>query len=566
MLQGIPSSTSRVREVLPIAPRLLLSALLLLAVAPPRAAARQRGADHGSAVIVVGQEPSTPVPTLLGAKANNDVSDLLFLRLARPGRNLATTDERSFEPELARSWTRRDSLTLVFDLDPRARWHDGVPVTARDIVFSFERMRDPAVDPDRALLLRYVSAVTAESERRVVIRFRRAYPEQFFDATFQVQPLPAHLVDTIPPARFAGSAFVQRPVGNGPYRWVAREPGRRLELAADSGFFLGQPKVDRVVFLVARDPDAQMNLPLDGTADVFEATPPVSGPPRLAAHPAIRLVTAPTLGVVYLLFNQRAYGDRSRPHPILGDREVRRALAMAIDRGPLIRSTYGATGLPADAPAPAAHWTYSLVPRGPAFDPVGAKALLARRGWSDHDGDGVLDKDGTPLSLRLNVTTTSAPRLTMAPQIQQQLRRIGVRIEIARVDGPVWAQRRRAAEFDLDFASAVMDPSPSRIVQSWSCARRGRGNVRQYCDPAVDSLFDTAISSSKSTGREWRAAYTALQADHPAVFLASPLTLFAVHARFRNVSLRPESLYHDLWRWSVDPARRIARDGPAAAP
>ena len=435
-------------------------------------------------------------------------------------------------------------------------------------------MRDPAVDPDRALLLRYVSAVTAESERRVVIRFRRAYPEQFFDATFQVQPLPAHLVDTIPPARFAGSAFVQRPVGNGPYRWVAREPGRRLELAADSGFFLGQPKVDRVVFLLARDPDAQMNLLLDGTADVFEATPPVSGPPRLAAHPAIRLVTAPTLGVVYLLFNQRAYGDRSRPHPILADREVRRALAMAIDRGPLIRSTYGATGLPADAPAPAAHWTYALVPRGPAFDPVGAKALLARRGWSDHDGDGVLDKDGTPLSLRLNVTTTSAARLTMAPQIQQQSESLfQVKIVPLReqwrqklVEKQQGDQARDAALRTQLMADADMDPSPSGIVQSWSCAGRGGGNVGQYCDPAVDSLFDTAISSSKSTGREWRAAYTALQADQPAVFLASPLTLFAVHSRFRNVSLRPESLYHDLWRWSVDPARRIARDGPAAAP
>ncbi len=545
---------------------MLVSALLLVAAVSRHAAAPQRAADHGSAVIVVGQEPSTPVPTLLGAQADNDVSDLLFLRLARPGRGLATADERSFEPELARSWSRRDTLTLAFELDPRARWHDGVPVTARDVVFSFERMRDPAVDPDRALLLRYVSAVTAENDHRVVIRFRRAYPEQFFDATYQVQPLPAHLVDTIPPARFASSAFVQHPVGNGPYRWVRREPGRQLELAADPGFFLGEPKLDRVVFLVARDADAQMNLLLDGTADVFEAMSPVSGPPRLAAHPAIRLLTAPAFGVVFLLYNQRAYGDRSRPHPILADREVRRALAMAIDRPPIVRSTYGATGLSTDAPVPAAQWTYSLVPHGPGFDPAGARALLARRGWADHDGDGVLDKNGVPLSLRLNVTTTSAVRLTMAPQVQEQLRRIGVRLEIARMDGPVWAQRRHAGEFDLDFSSVTMDPSPTGIVQSWSCAGRGGSNVGQYCDPAVDSLFDAAISSPRSTGRDWRAAYAALQADAPAIFLASPLDLFAVHSRFRNVSLRAESLYHDLWRWSVDPARRIARDGPAPAP
>ena len=547
-----------------IARRLIVFALLL-AIAEP-AAARQGASDHGSVVIVVGQEPSTPVPTLLGAKADNDVADLLFLRLAHPPASRVTTDERNFVPELARSWTRRDPLTLVFELDPRARWHDGVPVTSRDVVFSFARVRAPDVDPDRALLLRHLASVTAEGDHRVVLHFRRAYPEQFYDATFQVQLLPAHLLDTIPPGRLAGSAFVQHPIGNGPYRWVRREPGRRLELAADPNFFLGAPKLDRVVFLLARDPEAMINLLLDGTADLFEAVPPVSGPPRLAANPAIRLVTAPSLDVVYLLFNLRAYGDRKQPHPILADREVRRALVMAIDPAPIIKSTYGAYGAPVDAPVPLAQWTSRVVPKGPAYNPSGARALLARRGWTDHDGDGVLDRNGTPLSLRLNVTTTSANRLTMAPQIQAQLRKIGVRLEIVRLDGPVWFQRRQTGQFDLDFSSANLDPTPSGVMQSWSCAGRGGSNVGQFCDPAVDSLFDRAISSPRSGEREWRAAYAALEADAPAVFLASPMTLFAVHSRFRNVTLPPESLYRELWRWSVDPARRIARDGPAAPP
>src|SRR6185369_9220753 len=111
-----------------------------------------------------------------------------------PGPGKSVADERGYEPQLARSWTRRDSLTLVFELDPRAKWHDGVPVTAKDVVFSFARMRDPAVDPDRALLLRHLASVTAENEHRVVLRFSLAYPEQFYDATYQVQPLPAHLV------------------------------------------------------------------------------------------------------------------------------------------------------------------------------------------------------------------------------------------------------------------------------------------------------------------------------------------------------------------------------------
>ena len=551
------------RPWVPVTGRRLLVPALLLGLGSS-AAARQRPADHGSIVILMGGEPTTPVPTLLGLKADDDVSDLLFLRLARPGPGKSVADERGYEPQLARSWSRRDSLTLVFELDPRARWHDGMPVTAKDVVWSFDRIRDSTVDPDRSLLLRHVATVTAENDHRVVLRFRRAYPEQFYDATYQVQPLPTHLVDTIPPDRFARSAFVQHPVGNGPYRWARREPGRQLELTADPAFFLGTPKLDRVVILFARDPDARMNLLLDGTVDTYEGISPVSGPPRLARNPAYRIATQPSFDLVYLLFNERAYGDRSRPHPILSDPAVRRALAMGLDRAPLLRSTYGPYTRVADAPVTGGHWTSPLVPRGISYDPSGARALLERRGWIDHDGDGIRDKGGVPLSLRLNLYSSSATRAIMAPQVQEQFRPLGVRIEIVRLERAVWAARRGNGEFDIDFATAGMDPSPNGIVQSWSCAGRGGSNVGQYCDPTVDSLLERAMTSTRDIESNWRAAYAALQRDVPAIFLASPTTLFAVHTRYRNVTIRPESFYSTIWRWSVDPARRIARDGPGA--
>ncbi len=538
-----------------IATRPLIFALLL----PLNGAAQRPASDHGSLVIIMGQEPSTPVPTLLGAKANNDVSDLLFLRLAWPGRGLNPADEKHYEPELARSWTRQDSLTIAFDLDPRATWHDGVPVTSRDVVFSFSRMMDPAIDPQRALLLRFLARVTPEGDHRVVLRFSRVYSLQFFDAVTSVQPLPAHLVDSIPASRFAASEFAKHPVGNGPYRWVRREAGRQLELAAVPGFFLGVPKIDRVVLLVARDPDAQMNLILDGTADALETFPPVSGPPRLRANTPIRLLTMPSLTVSYLLFNQRAYGDRSRPHPILSDVEIRRALTMALDRSPIVRSTYGAYGQVANAPVPLAQWTNRLVTPAFAFDPPGARTLLARRGWADRDGDGIVEKDGVPLALRLNLPPNAA-RLTMAPQIQEQFRRVGVRLDIVRVDGPVWIERRNKGEFDLDFSAATMDLSPTNVVQSWTCAGRNGSNVGQYCNPVVDSLIEAATFATTATDAQWRAVYAALTRDAPAIFMVAPVTLFALHNRFRNVTLRPESYYHDIWRWSVDPSRRIARD------
>ena len=534
-------------------------ALVVLGSAAPLSA--QRPADAGTIVIVVGQEGSTPIPTLGAGRANQDISDLLFLRLAHLGPDLVTAGDKGFTPELARSWSRRDSLTLVFELDPRARWHDGVPVTARDVLFAFSRARDPAVDPQRALLLRSVASVTAEGDRRVVIGFSRSYGEQLYDATWHVQPLPAHLLDTIPKDRMASAPFVQQPVGNGPYRWVRREAGRQIELAANPAFFLGRPRLERVIFLLARDPEAQLNLVLDGTADALENVTPVSNVARLDARPEIRIAPVPTFGVGYLLFNGRAYGDRSRPHPILADRDVRRALAMALDREALVRATFGNYAAVAEGPVAQLHWIRDPRAQAARLDIRQAVALLAARGWRDSDGDGILDRNGAPLSLRLNFPGTSAPRTMIATQVQEQWKRIGVRIELVRLDGPAWAERRGKGEFDIDFSSATLDPSPSGLVQSWSCAGRGGSNVAQYCNPQVDSLIERAIAGRGEARRTWREVIRIINEDAPAVFVYAPVNAMALHRRYTDVSIRPESWWSSLWRWRVKPGERLPRDG-----
>lgn len=522
--------------------------------------AAQRPADRGTMVVVFGQEATLPIPTLTGTKANQDVADLLFLRLMRLGPELVTAGDRGFIPELARSFSRRDSVTLAFDLDPRARWHDGRPVTAQDVVFTFTRARDRAIDPSRALLLRHVASVTAEGTQRVVIRFSKAYSEQLYDATWHVQPLPAHLLDTIPGERLATSTYAAAPVGNGAYRWVRREAGRQIVLTANPQFFLGQPRLDRVVILLARDPEAQLNLILDGTADALENSSPTTTLPRLQGRPEFRMVPLPSFSVGYLLYNQRAYGDRSLPHPVLADAAVRRALAMAIDRQQVVRAALGDFGAVAEGPVAQLHWIRDPGGTATRYDPVAAGRLLAQRGWRDSDGDGILDRNGQPLTVRLNFPGTSGVRVNMAVQIQEQLRRVGVQVDLVRLDGPVWAERRGKGEFDIDFSSATMDPSPGGLVQSWSCAGRGGSNVAQYCNPAVDSLIDLAMSSRSDPLPVWRSVVRTINDDAPAIFLFAPVNGVILHRRFADVDLRPEAMWSQLWRWRVTPGQQLQRD------
>ncbi len=523
-------------------------------------AAQAAPKDHGTITIVIGAEPTLPIPTLSNFKPNTDVASLLFLRLARMGKTLETTAESEFEPQLARRWIRKDSLTIVFELDPRARWHDGVPVTSKDVVWTLNRSRDSTISPTYALLLRRISSVSADGPTRVVVKFRERYAEQLYDAVWHVSPLPAHLLDTIPPNRLATSSFVSNPVGDGPYRWGKFEPGQKLELVSNPDFFLGAPKLDRIVFLLIRNSEAQLNAVLDGTADAFEGVLLQKDIGPIVGRPSLRIVTYPSYTIAYLLLNERAPGDRSKPHPILSDPAVRRAITMAIDRPTLLRATFGPYAIPIHGPMGQASWIRREAPKSPGYDPKAAKALLMERGWTDSDGDGFLDQGGRPLTLKLNYPGSSMPRVALAEPIQQMLKQVGINVELVRLEGQVWVDRRNKGDFDIDFSQVSVDPTPSGLVQSWGCAGIGGTNVGSVCSPPFDSAFVRAAAAAVGAKDAWNRALARLVEYAPAVFLYSPAQIAIVSGRYQNVSFRSEATWTDLWRWSVDPSQRIARD------
>lgn len=536
-------------------------AAIVLAVPPAWA---QQAAAQASIVIVTGQEATVPIPTLmegpLASTGNSDIADQLFLRLAELGPTMMTAGDRAFQPLLARSWTRRDSVTLAFHLDPRARWHDGAPVTAADVVFTFERARNPRLCPRLAELLRRITSVTAEGQHEVVFRFSQPYAEQLYDAVFHVAPLPVHLLGRIPPDSLASTPFVQAPVGDGPYRWVRRLPGEYIELAADPGFFLGAPAIRRVFFRLATDPDARLNLLLAGQADAMDNIPPPrTNVARVRADSDLRVVTVPSPTIGFLLFNQRDPRAHDRPHPILGDIAVRRAIGLALDRRLMVRATLGDAGEVPYGPASPILWIRHGTPRPLGPNAAEARRLLAARGWADHDGDGVLDRNGLPLALTLTLPNTSAIRRQMALQAQEQLRQIGVRLDLELLEISTWNERRTAGRFDVDFSASSQDPSPTGLTQGWSCD--GGTNVARYCDPAVDSLLESAARATDDAGAVWHAVLTRIEDDAPAVFMYAPSYLYAVNRRFTNVRIRPESSWLALREWTVAVPGRAGATG-----
>jgi peptide/nickel transport system substrate-binding protein len=521
-----------------------------------RVADAQSSSEHRhSIVIVTGEQPTMPIPTLMEGPAltvgNIELADQLFLRLARLGPTLTTAGDGGFVPLLARSWTRRDSVTLAFDLDPRARWQDGAPVTARDVVFTFERARNAAVAPRLAALLRHITSVTAEGERRVVFRYSRPYPEQFYDATFHAAPLPAHLLDSIPPEEMARSSFVAQPVGSGPYRLVRSVAGQFVELAAYERFFLGKPEIERVIIRVAADPNARLNLLLSGQADAMDnVVPPLDNLRRLRSDSGIRLIPVPSPAIGFLLFNQKDPRDRSQPHPILSDLRVRRAITLGLDRRLMVGVVFGPYAEVPYGPVSPLLWIRHGSPKAERQNLAEARRLLAQAGWKDSDGDRILDQNGRPLTLRLSLPNTSAIRRHLALLAQEQLRQLGFDVELLQMEFPVWLEQRSAGKFDIDFAATTQDPSPSGLTQGWTCS--GGTNIARYCNPRVDSLMAKAIlSSEKNPIATWNAVLRQIEADAPATFLYAPSYVYAVRNRFRNISISPVSSWQLLREWKV---------------
>lgn len=530
-------------------------ALCLLALAPVVLVAQQ-----GTLAMGIRQDATIPVPYLGPATAGNAlVTDQLFLRLTGLGTSGVTVGDDVMVPELARRWFRQDSLTVDFELDPRARWHDGTPVTARDVVFGWESLRKPVLGVTQAPFA-LIRSVEALDTRTVRFRFHRRSGEQVYVAGFLVQPLPAHLLARVPTDSLTTSEFVRAPIGNGPYRFVRREPGQFVELRADSTFFLGKPGISRLVFRLVPASDAQVNLILSGELDVMTDAP-ASALPQLTRSSTHRIVHSPGSFITYLLFNSRSPSDSGLPHPILTDPRVREALTLALDRNRIAATSFGpGAETPRSLRSQAWYWLGGGKDDGRA-NRSRAMMLLREAGWRDSDGDGILDRDGKQLALTVIYPVQSPLFAGIGVQVEQMWRALGVAVQLEPIDGPVWLQQRRAGRFDVDIAGAEQDPSPSSLSQSWSCASAsaaGSSNVGRWCDPEFDRLRDAAPASEDPIA-VFRTALDRM-ADWGPMIPFAPTNRVVVHRRYDNVTVRASRAWTALWRWQIRPGAALPRD------
>ena len=426
------------------------------------------------------------------------------------------------------------------------------------MLYSFRVNKSKVVGSSLIPLLADVDSVTARDSLTPVVWFRARSLEQFFNSATQVRVLPAHLMQNTPDSALQSTPYGRNPVGSGPYKFVRWVSGSTIELVADSTFHRGRPKIDRLIWSVTTNPDAAILRLISGEAN-FADKLRKQDIDQIAKHPELKVVGYPSMLAYYVLFNERGRKGKG-PHPIFADREVRRALSMAVDRRGAVTTVYDAK-----TPLLLGPYTSNLATYDPKivqlpFAPDSAAKILERRGWI-MGKDSVRHKGAVPLQFSLLVPGSSSQRQQMAVMLQDMFKRVGARMSIEHVDFPTLNARQPAHDYDAAFDGMSLDPTPSGIRQEWSTAAakaEGISNTGQYMNPEFDATIDSAVAAMdrKAAIALYRRAYAIIANDAPAIWLYEAPALAGM-----NVNVHPAPMRGDMW-W-VHLADWTIGDGPA---
>ena len=465
---------------------------------------------------------------------------------------------RNPEPYLAESWTlEEDGTGATVRLRDDMTWHDGEPVTAEDVAFTFRTAMDPGVsflnsgwfgpyDPE---------AIEVVDEHTVRLGFTPH--SEVLDPWGSLPIMPAHLLADVAPDSLASHPFgTQCPVGAGPFLFEAYRPGDQWVLAANPGFpqdLGGRPFTDRYVYRVITNSTTRAAELAAGGVDVALGLEPVDAE-AVTARDGVRLVSVDQRSFSFIGWNTRLPG--------LSDARVRTALTTALDREAITRTLLGDFGTVAETGVPGFHWAFDPTLKGPAFDPDRARAALQAAGWVDGDGDGVRENEaGDELRFAL-VTNPNSEREGIGRIVRDQLADVGVAVELG-VQEMGTLQARVLTPGSRDFGGFIMGWSHDFNINERDFFHSEASDGHPYgwagiSDPALDRLLDTLPSiierdSARPLWREYQERIIDLQ---PFTYLFFPQRLNGADGDLRGLEMdiRGELLSAARWYW--DPASR----------
>ncbi len=574
----------------------LIVTLLLLALAGCGGGDRPAGgfADTGNGEPVQGDwlivSLGAEADTLNQITSSNGYSTQIYYGAlsSQIGETLLGYDPESWRPTkplLAESYPEisGDLLTYTFTMRDGVRWHDGVPFSAQDVLFSAKVAMLPSVDsaPLRGYL---ADLLDVQTEGRQV-QFRVGQPYWLNDYVLSSLPLvPRHVYDPDGVLdRYSFSDIIgsssrddsrlqefaeafnrhpanRAPIGTGPYRFDSWDSGSQIVLVRNNEYWGEAAYLDRIIYRFITDPTAALTALRSGETDFFPRLTPIQSAQQTggAAFTSEFGKTSYRIPVYrYIAWNPM--------RPFFADKRVRQAMTMLIPRERIIEQVWFGLGDVAMSTFNPSSPDFNPNIEPYPYDPSRAAALLEEAGWTDHDGDGIRDKDGVKFSFELMGTAGTPYVEQLLPILKDRFASVGIEMIERRLEFTVMADSARDKQFDALTMAWLSDlvGDPYQLWHSSSALNRG-SNYVSYNNPQVDRIIEDArVEFDPELRRElyWE-FQEILHEDQPYTFLMYPEDSAAHHLRFQNAEFLPARPGYDLTRWFVPTASQ--RYGPAA--
>jgi peptide/nickel transport system substrate-binding protein len=440
--------------------------------------------------------------------------------------SLLVRDEHfNLKPGLAEHWDITDPKTYVFHLRSGVRFHDGRPLTARDVKWTLDSILNGSLLTPKASTYRLIERVETPDESTVVIHLKEPYAPLLWN-------LSEGAIGIVPYG--SGADFNRNPIGSGPFRFVTLEQDKQVVLERNEAYWDERAHIARVRFVVVPDATTRVLELRKGSADVAINALTADMVAAIEKERSLEVQRAPGTIYGYLAFNLR--------DPLLADVRVRRALAHAINRQPMIHYLWRDMARPAESVLPPQHWAYASDVATYPYDPAQAKHLLDEAGYRQ--------KNGVRFHLTMKTSTEESTRL-LAVVLQQQLREVGVALDLRSFEFATFYSDVVKGAFQLyslRWIGGNEDPDIFEHVFHSASIPPRRANRSYYANPRVDQLIEQARRTVDQQQRQQ--LYGELQRiiaeDLPYIHLWYFDNVLVHSRRVRNIHLNPSGNYDFL--------------------
>jgi len=482
----------------------------------PAACGNAGKTDSAYLTVALEANPTNLDPRFSLDVASSRITQLVFNGLVRKDRHSRIV------PDLALRWERPDSTTYVFSLRKDVVFHDGKPLTSADVAYTFRSILDPATGSPKRAGFQIVRSIETPDPYTVVFRLKAPF-----------SPFLALAVESIVPVRAdpTDRPFGRHPVGTGPFRFVRFKTDQEVVLESNPRYHEGAPQIAGVRYKIIPDGLVRLFGLQKGTVDLVVNAVSPDSLSRLATQPHLRLIRAPGTNFTYIGFNLE--------DPVLSNIKVRQAIAHAIDREKIIRYLLAGLARPATGLLPSSHWAYKKGSPAYGYDPTLARHLLDEAGFPDPDG-----KNGAP-RLRLNFKTSqNETRIEVAEVIQEQLRQVGIALDVRSYEWGTFFSDVRKGNFQLYSLTwvGVLDPDMYHyIFHSQSVPPRG-ANRGRYRNARLDRWLEAGrgLSGTEERREIYGQVQEILAKDLPYVNLWHATNVAVLNRRVRGFVLYPD--------------------------